>query len=626
MAVNILNPGEILQGYVIEKTLGVGGFGVVYLAHEAADISRQVAIKLLQPRFDRKEENIARQAFLNEIINMASLCQEEEGIVHVYNTLIHMTPTGVQLGVVMEFLRGESLFDYIKKQGKMVHERAIPLLLLILKTLGFAHKKGIIHRDIKPENIMVLTGSTLTCGAIATHPIKIMDFGLSKAFEGDVTTESTGWGSSAYMPPERIKGVGVQIDATSDIYSVGVLAYVMLTGQFPFDLGGADQFAALRIVTTAAVPSVRESYEFHPAELDGVIAKALAREPAGRYQSCEAMAVDLAALMPGAQGLLHGAYTVAHPKKPVPKPIVAVPTEAADVVKRPSLPPQGRTRSSLPLVLLGILVGVLLLVGGALLILPRGSQRSGGSSPSTATVTTHSESSLERLRRAAKAGDVESQFELAKLYYYGTGVAKDDKEAFKWYLAAAEGGHKKSQFNVGLMNAKGIGTEKSSNDAEAWFKKAAGQGDIDAMLKIGSLYIGENRVDDATFWLEKAQAEGEPQACMLLASICESRKDYKKAYEFYKDAYDKGIVEAAVNIGVLYWESAIGNKQYGDAVKWYEKAAGAGNATALYNLGIAYRDGRGVPKSRDEALRYFKQAASKGAPDAKKQIEALERP
>lgn len=637
MAVTILGPGENLQGYVIDKTLGVGGFGVVYLAHEAANPARQVAIKLLQPRFDRKEENIARQAFLNEIVNMASLCHEESGIVRVLNTLIHMTPAGVQLGVVMEFLQGQSLFDCIRKQGKMVHERAIPLVLLILKTLGFAHTKNIIHRDIKPENIMVLTGSTVSCGAITTHPVKIMDFGLSKAFEGDVTTESTGWGSSAYMPPERIRGVGGRIDATADIYSMGVMTYVMLTGRFPFDLGGADQFAALRIVTTTAVPSVRESYEFHPEGLDAVIARAMAKAPADRYPSCEAMAEDLARLLPGSEALLRGDYTVTQPG-PARRPGVAAsltePGLAGQPGPVPTAPQPGRPpqapRHPFPVALIGSLVGGLLVAGGVLLLWVFGEhgnpQAPAGPGKPAATITQRGETALERLRRGAAAGEGESQFELAKLYYFGTGLAKDNAEAFKLFLAAAEGGHMKSQFNVGLMYLKGEGTGRSDSEAEAWFKKAAGQGDVDAMLKVSSLYIAKNRPDDAVFWLEKAAAAGAAQANMLLASVYEARKDYAKAFSYYREADDKGIAGAAVNIGMLYWEGRMGKDGAAEAVKWFSKAADAGNAVASYNLGVAYRDGRGVPRNREEALRLFKRSAAQGNADAGAQVVALEKP
>jgi hypothetical protein len=461
-----------------------------------------------------------------------------------------------------------------------------------------------------------------------------MDFGLSKAFEGEVTTESTGWGSSIYMPPERIRGVGEVIDATSDIYSVGVMTYVMLTGTFPFDIGAMDQLSALKVISTSSVPSVRQSYEYHPEGLDGVIAKAMAKRPADRYQSCEDMAIDLARLLPGAEALLQGDFAITadpHAPKSELTMVATAPLGQTSAARDALAPPRAaEPRRSFPTMWAAILIATVGLGGGGYLYFTgkEDTQKSSGakvaSAPSSVSVTSKTETSLDLLKRDAEAGFVESQFDLAKHYYFGDRVPKNDAEAFKWYLAAAGNGHEKSQFNVALMYQKGIGVDTNILEAEKWFQKSSDQGDVDALFQLYELYRKSNRLDDAIFWIKKAASQNNPKAILLLGELYEQKKDYAKAYEQYIIASDLGLPEADVGIGALYWDSLIGNKDYKEAVKWYTKAANSGDSTAQYNLGVAYLDGKGVGKDRDEALRWFKKSAAQGNPDAKKQVQALQ--
>jgi len=605
--------------------LGVGGFGVVYLAHEANDSSKKVAIKLLQSRGTHQEDSIARQAFLNEIVNMASLCQQQSGIVEVYNTIMNMTPDGVQLGVVMEYVSGVSLFDYIKKQGKMVHTRAIPIILQILKILGFAHHKGVIHRDIKPENIMVVTDQLLRSGALESHPVKIMDFGLSKAFEGATTMESTGWGSGIYMAPERVRGKGEMIDATSDLYSVGVMFYVMLTGDYPFNITSSDPLTAVRLITTATIPSVRGSYEYHPADLDRVIGKAMAKTPAERYQTCEEMARDLAALLPGSKDFMRDDLRGEPGSR---RPPVAQEPQAREVPV---------TSGKKGLAVAGAIAAAAIIAGGLWFAAKNNdakkpeaqSQASqAGRDPKSAPtggVKTSAVTSLNELAKDAQAGDVKAQFTLGMRYYEGKDVQRDNHQAFNWLLKAAENGEKDAQFNIAAMYEQGIGTEPNIIEAEKWYKKSAGQGDPDAMYQVGIFFQKRNKLDEALYWFEKAEKNDLSKAQFSIGRIYEQKRDFNKALEWYIKAATNGVPAAQSNLGILYIDGSLGSRSYEDGAKWLLKAANSGDMYAQYNIAMLYKDGKGVQKNTQEAIMWFTKSASQGNTAAYKEIDVLEK-
>jgi len=615
MAIKILNAGESIQGYVIEKTLGIGGFGVVYLVHEANNPSRKQAIKLLQPRGTKQEEARARQSFLNEIMNMAKL-SNHDGVVNVVNSLIHSTAEGDQLGVVMEYVEGVSLFDYIQQQGKMVHERAIPLIVLILKSLDFAHRQGIIHRDIKPENIMVQTSKMLHLGPISTNPIKIMDFGLSKVFEGASSMDSTGWGTREYMPPERARGAGEKIDATSDIYSVGVLFYVMLTGDYPFNIASLDPITAIETICKAEVPSIKNSYEYHPAELDPVIRKAMAKEPAQRYQTCYAMAQDIAACLPGAEELLkdlppRAVETIAPPEHQPSPSVTVAETKPPREQDRPAAKKRGGANKGL---LYGGASAALLaaLLGGYALMGKKGDQQ-------PATTQSAQLASFDSLLNEARAGDAKAQHQVGVKYFEGADVKKDYAESAKWFTLASQGGYAESQYNLAQLYESGTGVEKDISKAESLYKKAAAQNYVEAMHRLGVLYYNQNKLAEAKPWLEKASTHGSAPAQLQLGIIYFYQKNDAKALEYFTKAADAGDVSAQANLGVL--QAKRGN--YDEAIRLWKLSAAAGNTVAMYQLGLAYQHGKGVRADREEARRWLTEAANHGFADAKQALNSL---
>lgn len=259
-------PTDILN-YRIVRHLGSGGMGSVYLAVNT-NIDQQVAIKVLRPEVARNAALRAR--FKQEAEMLCSL--DHPGIVKFLNYV--ETAEGVFL--IMEYVKGMTLENFIsKKNGLIVESKAYPLICEILDAFSYAHSKGIVHRDIKPANIIIQDDG---------H-IKIMDFGIAQIVsEANVTDGKAIMGTPAYMSPEQI--YGKDIDARSDIYSIGVLIHNMLTGRAPYDSTLLTAQEIKRRVVKDDMPRMAETYPYISDKIQAVVDKATQKVPEARYQSC----------------------------------------------------------------------------------------------------------------------------------------------------------------------------------------------------------------------------------------------------------------------------------------------------------------------------------------------------
>lgn len=259
-------PTDILN-YRIVRHLGSGGMGSVYLAVNT-NIDQQVAIKVLRPEVARNAALRAR--FKQEAEMLCSL--DHPGIVKFLNYV--ETAEGVFL--IMEYVKGMTLEDFIsKKNGLIVESKAYTLICEILDAFAYAHSKGIVHRDIKPANIIIQDDG---------H-IKIMDFGIAQIVsEANVTDSKAIMGTPAYMSPEQI--YGKDIDARSDIYSIGVLIHNMLTGRAPYDSTLLTAQEIKRRVVKDNMPRMAETYPYISDKIQAVVDKATQKVPEARYQSC----------------------------------------------------------------------------------------------------------------------------------------------------------------------------------------------------------------------------------------------------------------------------------------------------------------------------------------------------
>ena len=264
--------GKRLDGrYEIQEIIGVGGMAVVYKAHDNVE-NRTVAIKILKEEFVSNEEFIRR--FKNESKAIAVL--SHPNIVKVYD---------VSFGdliqyIVMEYIDGITLKELIERQGSLRWKDAVYFTIQILKGLQHAHDKGIVHRDVKPQNIMVLSDGT----------IKVADFGIARFARNEQRTiTDKAIGSVHYISPEQARGE--KTDEKSDIYSVGVMLYEMLTGQLPFDAESAVSVAIMQLQRDPKLPT--EINPAIPLGLEQITMHAMQKTPERRYQSASELLCDL---------------------------------------------------------------------------------------------------------------------------------------------------------------------------------------------------------------------------------------------------------------------------------------------------------------------------------------------
>lgn len=286
-----LHPGETLDHYRIDSTVATSGMATVY---RATDLSagRVVAIKL--PHFEMESDPVFYDRFQREEAIGTTL--SHPGIIKVFPE-----DNRCRLYMVLEWVEGRLLRQVLNEQGKLPPERAISMALQLCDALDYIHGQGVVHRDLKPENIMV----------DANDRVKLIDFGIaSKAGARRLTfgkfTKTQG--TPEYVSPEQIKGK--RGDARSDLYSVGVILYEMLSGETPF--GGSDPFAILNAKSRADAPSPRSIAPEIPSALEQIALRALEREPLNRYHHARELAWDLEHLEEVTQGGTRSATVASH--------------------------------------------------------------------------------------------------------------------------------------------------------------------------------------------------------------------------------------------------------------------------------------------------------------------------
>lgn len=346
--------GKRLDGrYEIEEIVGVGGMSVVYKAHDEID-DRTVAIKILKEELLESEE--FRRRFKNE--SKAIAVMDHPNIVKVYD---------VGLGdrvqyIVEEYIDGITLKEYIEQQGVLPWKDALYFATQILCALQHAHDKGIVHRDIKPQNIMLLKDGT----------IKVTDFGIARFARSEQRTMTDkAIGSVHYISPEQAKGEAT--DAKSDLYSVGVLLYEMLTGKLPFDADSAVSVAIMQLQNEPIKPSSLNPDI--PEGLEEITLRAMQKNPAERYQSAAEMLSDIDRLKKDPTAQFEYKYFVDN------EPTKYVPAVREETVNEPEREPErkggkkARKKSSATVpVLVGVAIAFVVALAVVALLIVRGSK------------------------------------------------------------------------------------------------------------------------------------------------------------------------------------------------------------------------------------------------------------
>lgn len=255
--------GSVVGNYKIIDKIGEGGMGAVFKGVDLM-LEREVAIKMLRPELARQPHVVER--FRTEAVTLAKLNHPNVATLHSFFR------QGEDFFMVMEFVRGRTLDDVIKTQGAMPCDLAVEMFCMALEGIDHAHKMGIIHRDIKPANMMLTeTGS-----------IKVMDFGIARVLGTDRMTRAGHLiGTVEYMSPEQVRGE--ETDARSDIYSLGILLYEMLTGRVPFN--SPSEYELMRCQIEDAPTPPRTFAPQMPLAVEQGIMRSLAKNREARYQS-----------------------------------------------------------------------------------------------------------------------------------------------------------------------------------------------------------------------------------------------------------------------------------------------------------------------------------------------------
>lgn len=267
----IMKGQKINDRYQIIKSIGEGGMANVYLAYDTI-LDRDVAVKVLRGDLSNDEKFVRR--FQREALNASSL--SHPNIVEVYD----VGDDNGQYFIVMEYIEGKNLKDLIKKRGKLTVPEVVDIMSQISDGLSVAHDSYIIHRDIKPQNIMILENGL----------VKITDFGIAMAMNATQLTQTNSvMGSVHYLPPEQASGKGSTLK--SDIYSMGILMYELLTGVLPYRGDNAVEIALKHL--KEPLPSIREELDDLPQSVENIILKSTAKNPKNRYNDARAMYEDL---------------------------------------------------------------------------------------------------------------------------------------------------------------------------------------------------------------------------------------------------------------------------------------------------------------------------------------------
>src|ERR1051326_7240962 len=280
-----LQIGSMVGDYQVIGILGAGGMGKVYKVCNT--ISERVeAMKVLLPDLAHAPELADR--FIREIKVQASL--EHPNIAALHTAL----RVENQLVMLMEFVEGETLEQRLRTEGRLSVANAVDYMSQVLAALDYAHAHGVVHRDIKPANMMLTPAGV----------VKLMDFGIAKASsDHKLTMTGTTLGSLYYMSPEQIQGA-TNLDARSDLYSVGVSLYELVTGKRPFD--GDSQFAIMSAhLKNAPTPPVEIDPSL-PAALNDIILLSVAKDPGARFQGAAAFHHALTSIMPAATRITSG--------------------------------------------------------------------------------------------------------------------------------------------------------------------------------------------------------------------------------------------------------------------------------------------------------------------------------
>jgi len=364
----------VADRYHVVKKLGEGGMGQVYLA-EHVKMGRRSAIKVMNPSMVHDPDAVAR--FNREASNASRITHPNVCAIYDFGE----TPEGL-IYLAMEYIEGEALTDLLERDGALKVPRAVHIFRQVADALQAAHDLGIVHRDLKPDNIM------LTKNKGGADVVKVVDFGIAKAVSGDesgqkVTKTGLVVGTPEFMSPEQLSGD--KLDGRSDLYSLALVFYKMLTGELPFTADTVQETMIKRLTDEPAKLAVTRSDLTFPAGLQEVLDNALTRTPVDRYQTVSKFAQDVASITGGSSATLAVPATRANVGSEKTQLLDTSATQAmaakGGAKAAPAAP--AKKRSFVPMV--GGAVAVLALGGGAWAVFGHKTPANGGPLPADTT-------------------------------------------------------------------------------------------------------------------------------------------------------------------------------------------------------------------------------------------------
>jgi eukaryotic-like serine/threonine-protein kinase len=340
------------QRYQLQTRIGSGGMSTVYRATDLM-LERTVAVKVLRAEFGRDEA--FRQRFHQEAKAAANLTHPNIVTVHDFGL------DQEQLFIVMEYVPGADLKALLKRRGRFTVDEALPLMTQACAGLGYAHRAGLVHCDVKPHNLIVT----------ADNRLKVTDFGIARALVSIDPREKSAvvWGSPQYFSSEQASGYPPS--PASDVYSLGVIFYELLTGRLPFQAESPSELA--RLHREEAPPSPRQ---FNPAispALEAILLKLMDKEPSARYRTADQLGqvlINLNQIPPAEAVAARPSSIKPQPQSPIQRPKIVLPPEAPAPAPEAAIPvqeihrPAPAQRAGVDWPTWGLLLLALLAVGG----------------------------------------------------------------------------------------------------------------------------------------------------------------------------------------------------------------------------------------------------------------------
>ena len=343
----IVKGQKVNSRYEIIKSIGEGGMANVYLARDTI-LDRNVAIKVLRGDLASDEKFVRR--FQREALSASSL--SHPNIVEIYDV-------GEDDGdyyIVMEYVEGKNLKQLLKKREKLTTAEVVDIMLQITSAMGVAHDSLIVHRDLKPQNILIKDDGE----------IKITDFGIAMALNAtQLTQTNSAMGSVHYFPPEQANGKGSSLK--SDVYSLGIMMYELLTGVLPFRGDNAVEIALKHL--KEPIPSIRAELPELPASIENIIIRATAKNPKNRYANANEMHDDLLTAL-NKERQNEPLITLKYDEGLVEEPVIADEKNVDEAIVSQIKDDEEKPKNKKIIILASVFAGLIVLTLFALLILP----------------------------------------------------------------------------------------------------------------------------------------------------------------------------------------------------------------------------------------------------------------